>query len=260
VRPTGIVEHEVVFMCTNTASNRLSYQYDGTNFLKVLKAEHPDYDLMYAGADAYASSLGVFTGHGESVSCWTNTMRQTPGKVNLMADGTQQHIDRNYFEPPSGTNLWIYASIDDGSVNSLSMVIGDVTNTSAVIIVPQVNGTFSTSIVYVVKKWFEMDAVFTNEVGKSAAEVAGARGAKGVWTLDLSGLKISDPENRKFFGGNDTMEGLTQFFSDNYEGKLTLVPLEKKTLHQYQSDPRTTQSGKEILTIMLEHLNFFQQP
>ena len=78
----------------------------------------------------------------------------------------------------------------------------------------------------------------------------------------LTAMKVDleDPENRKFFGGNDTMEGLTQFFSDNYEGKLTLVPLEKKTLHQYQSDPRTTQSGKEILTIMLEHLNFFLQP
>ena len=78
----------------------------------------------------------------------------------------------------------------------------------------------------------------------------------------LTAMKVDleDPENRKFFGGNYTMEGLTQFFSDNYEGKLTLVPLEKKTLHQYQSDPRTTQSGKEILTIMLEHLNFFQQP
>ena len=78
----------------------------------------------------------------------------------------------------------------------------------------------------------------------------------------LTAMKVDleDPENRKFFGGNDTMEGLTQFFSDNYEGKLTLVPLEKKTLHQYQSDPRTTQSGKEILTIMLEHLKFFLQP
>ncbi|MBP3406121.1 MAG: hypothetical protein J6N18_08480, partial [Kiritimatiellae bacterium] len=212
MRPTGIIEHEVVFMSTNTlpSTSRVRYLYEGTNLLKNLKAKLPDHDWIYAGADAYgeranskgqkkAMSLGVYTSHGESESCWTNMMQQTPGKVNVTADGELQLIDPNYFEPPSGTNLWIYADIDPGSVNSLSMVIGDVTNTSAVIIVPQsADGSFSTSIVYVVKKWFEMDRVVTNEYGKAGGEVPGVSGRNGVWTLDLSGLRISDPENRKF--------------------------------------------------------------
>ena len=209
IRPTGIIEHEVVFMSTNTSTSRVRYLYEGTNLLKNLKAKLPDHDWIYAGADAYglnptynsskSLSLGVYTSHGESESCWTNTMQQTPGKVNVTADGMLQSIDPNYFEPPSGTNLWIYADIDPGSVNSLSMVIGDVTNTSAVIIVPQsADGTFSTSIVYVVKRWFEMDKVVTNEYGKAGGEVPGVSGRNGVWSLDLSGLKISDPENRKF--------------------------------------------------------------
>ena len=78
----------------------------------------------------------------------------------------------------------------------------------------------------------------------------------------LTAMKIDmdDKENRKFFGGAYTLDGLTKFFSDNYEGKLSLVPLDKKTLHQYEADPRTTQSGKEILAIMQEHMDFFKNP
>ena len=215
VRPTGIVEHEIVFMSTNTSTSPISRDtYEGRYFHGQLTTKFPEKkdSIVYAGADAYGAvpaypgkvmSLGVYKGHGESESCWTNMMQNTPGKVNILADGTLQSIDPKYFEPPTGTNLWIYANIDDGSLNSLSMVIGGVTNTSAVIIVPQgSDGSFSTSIVYVVKKWFELDRVVTNEVGKAggAAEVSclSRNGTNSVWMLDLSGLKLSDPESRQF--------------------------------------------------------------
>lgn len=215
VRPTGIVEHEIVFMSTNTSTAPISRDtYEGRYFHGQLTTKFPEKkdSIVYAGADAYGAvpaypgkvmSLGVYKGHGESESCWTNMMQNTPGKVNILADGTLQSIDPKYFEPPTGTNLWIYANIDDGSLNSLSMVIGGVTNTSAVIIVPQgSDGSFSTSIVYVVKKWFELDWVVTNEVGKAggAAEVSclSRNGTNSVWMLDLSGLKLSDPESRQF--------------------------------------------------------------
>ena len=200
VRPTGIIEHEVVFMSTNTSTSRVRYIYEGTNLLKNLQTRLPDSDWVYAGADFDGGSLGVYTNHGETTSCWTNSMRQTPGRVNLLADGTPQFIDPNYFDPPGGTNLWIYANIDGGSQHSLEMVIGTVTNTSAVIIVPQdpETGTFTTSIVYVVRKWFEMDSIVTNEYGKAGGTVAEAPGQRGVWTLDLRNLKMSDANSRKF--------------------------------------------------------------
>lgn len=70
-------------------------------------------------------------------------------------------------------------------------------------------------------------------------------------------IDMDDVENRRMFGNQYTLNGLIDFFSNNYEGTLTLVPLDKKTLHQYQTDPRMTQSGKEILSIMLEHLDYF---
>ena len=207
-RPTGIIEHEVVFMSTNTSTSIVKESYDGTNFLKQLQANMEDHDWVYAGAEAYGAlpaypgkimSLGVYTNHGEVASCWTNMMQQTPGKVNMTADGIVQYIDPKYFEPPSGTNLWIYANIAEGSINSLSMIIGGVTNTSAVIIVPQgADGSFSTSIVYHVKAWFELDSVVTNEYGKTGVEVPEAKGANGVWELKLNDLKLSDPDSRKF--------------------------------------------------------------
>ena len=208
VRPTGIYEHEIVFMSTNTSTSMVSEMYDGRNFYNKLKAKFPGNDIVYAGADAYGTvpaypgktmSLGVFDRQGGTESCWTNMMQNTPGKVNLLADGTPQYIDPRYFEPPSGSNLWIYANIDLASQNSLSMVFGNVTNTSAVLIVPQnADGSFSTSIVYVVKKWFELDSVATNEFGRPAGVVGEAEGVSGVWTLNLNNLKVSDPDNRKF--------------------------------------------------------------
>jgi len=211
VRPTGIVEHEIVFMSTNTSTAPISRDtYEGRYFHGQLTTKFPEKkdSIVYAGADAYGAvpaypgkvmSLGVYKGHGESESCWTNMMQNTPGKVNILADGTLQSIDPKYFEPPTGTNLWIYANIDDGSLNSLSMVIGGVTNTSAVIIVPQgSDGSFSTSIVYVVKKWFELDTVTTNELGRPAGMVTEATGVSRVWTLDLSNLRLSNPESRQF--------------------------------------------------------------
>ena len=70
-------------------------------------------------------------------------------------------------------------------------------------------------------------------------------------------IDMDDVENRRMFGNQYTLNGLIDFFSNNYEGTLTLVPLDKKTLHQYQTDPRMTQSGKEILSIMLEQLDYF---
>ena len=92
VRPNGLIEHEVVFMCTNTSTSRMAFVYDGTNFLKELSATFPEDDWIYAGADPNVGSLGVFAGEGELPICWTNSMVQTPGGVNLLSSGMQQYI------------------------------------------------------------------------------------------------------------------------------------------------------------------------
>lgn len=78
----------------------------------------------------------------------------------------------------------------------------------------------------------------------------------------MSAMKIDmdDRETRELFGGNYTDEGLRKFFHTNYEGNLVLVPFKEAALRQYHQDPRTTPVGKEILSILLEHMEYFQQP
>lgn len=192
VRPSGIVEHEVVFMCTNTyASYSPRFAYlDGTNFLKEVKENVTSGDAsqwLYAGADdqGYAGgdySLGVYTGYGEE-NTWTNAMIQTPGEANRLADGTQQSIDPDYFNPPP-PSLEIYAYINWDNRDVMSLVVDGITNTSTVIVVPYnyYDGTFATrSIDFLVEDGYEIDTVTTNGVN-----VVEASGKKGCWTLNIN--------------------------------------------------------------------------
>ena len=193
-RPNGIIEHEIVFMCTNQyVGSRFAYLYDGTNFLKQVMENVQPGDTnqwFYAGADDQGSasvdySLGVYTGHGEE-NTWTNTMVQTPGEANRLADGSQQSIDPNYYEPPTTRTLWIYTMIASDSTDAMSMVVDGVTNTSTVIISPQnFDGTFTASIDFLVKDGFEINNVTTN-----GGIVAEASGKTGTWTLNLN---LSNP-------------------------------------------------------------------
>lgn len=208
LRPTGIVEHEAVFMSTNTLDSRVAYYYEGTNFLEKVKVGFSDDAWIYAGADGKGTSdvdysLGVFTNHGETASCWTNWMVNTPGRVNRLVDGTVQYIDPTYFEPPEGSHLWVYVNVDDGSKNTMWVKVGDVKSNSAVLIVPQdaVSGMYSTSVVYEVKNWFDVGSVVTNSYGDKGSEVATsyAKDASGLWKLDLSNLTVADDASRKFF-------------------------------------------------------------
>ncbi len=191
VRPSGIVEHEVVFMCTNTyASYSPLFAYlDGTNFLKEVKENVTSGDTsqwFYAGADdqGYAGkdcSLGVYTGHGEA-NTWTNAMVQTPGEANRLADGTQQSIDPDYFNPPPRLEIYAYINWDNRDV--MSLVVDGITNTSRVIVVPYnyYDGTFATrSIDFLVEDGYEIDTVTTNGVN-----VVEASGKKGCWTLNIN--------------------------------------------------------------------------
>lgn len=72
-------------------------------------------------------------------------------------------------------------------------------------------------------------------------------------------VDMEQPENQRLFASCRTLEQLEQFFSTNYEGDLSLIPMNRKNLQQYQQDPRMTPAGKEILAILLEHEKYFCQ-
>ena len=206
LRPTGIVEHELVFMCTNKSTSAASYNYEGTNLLRVVTNALNDTAWIYVGADGNGTSsedysLGVFTNHGENASCWTNWMKQTPGFANRLVNGTAQCIDPNYFNPPEGSHLWIYANVDPGSKNTIWVKDGDMRADSVVLIVPQIGETYSTSVVYEVKSWYDVKSVVTNLQGQAGAEVASsyAKDVAGQWTLDISDFRLPDDSPRKLF-------------------------------------------------------------
>ncbi len=73
-------------------------------------------------------------------------------------------------------------------------------------------------------------------------------------------IDMDDPQNRELFGGNHTFTGLKEFFKTNYEGNLLMIPFGEHPLLQYLRDPRTTPVARESLSILLEHLNFFEKP
>ena len=63
-------------------------------------------------------------------------------------------------------------------------------------------------------------------------------------------------DNVQFFGTN-TLKGLTQFFKACEEGTLLIEELSRSTLTKYLNDPRMTPAGKEIMSIMLKHEDYF---
>ncbi|MDO4732076.1 MAG: hypothetical protein Q4B50_00970 [Bacillota bacterium] len=73
-------------------------------------------------------------------------------------------------------------------------------------------------------------------------------------------IDLALEENRRIFGNCRSLSQLENFFSTNYEGHLSLVPLERRNLLQYQRDPRMTPAGKELLSILLEHEDYFLKP
>jgi hypothetical protein len=275
LRPTGIVEHELVFMCTNTSTSISAWRYDGTNFVEEIKKSLNDDAWIYVGADDNAGasedySLGVFTNHGESVSCWTNWMKQTPGNVNKLANGALQHIDPTYFDPPEGDHLWIYAEVDAASKNTVWVKNGDARVNALVLIVPQnsLTGTYSTNVTYEVLKWFDLKSVTTNLQGTAATEVAASyeKNAAGQWVLDLSNLALPENASRKFFVKASTKP--SQKIPDEEHGGLAptdpYYPAVMKWLQDYEEgdirlahfygmdNAPVTKNGEEVLLSLKE--------
>ena len=181
VRPSGVIEHQVVVQGTNVYAGTEWEGYgSGTNLLaKLLAADGRTAEWFFAGADESTGTLGVFKSHGENEFCWTNTLVATAGELNKFDDGTRQLIDPTWFLQPNGTNVWIYATVLGDHIHQ---AIGSKTNNSEVFIIKK--GT-STNIVYTADKWWALGDVTTNEVKVADAEGRADRADNHKWTLTL---------------------------------------------------------------------------
>ena len=154
VRPSGIVEHEVVMQGTNTLGGVWGVGYTGTNLVNKLKASDPESTWFYAGEDLQepGSSLGVWRSHGEDETCWTNFMTCTSAEINRLKNGKLQDVPAGYFLEPFGGNVWIYSTLLKPNLTK-QFYGGRDMGASAVIVVPE--GT-STNIVLLATNWYQL--------------------------------------------------------------------------------------------------------
>lgn len=187
VRPSGVIEHQIIFSGTNTyLGGPLEYLASGTNLLaKAKAADGPDSHWFFAGEDMVSGTLGVFRSHGEDASCWTNQMIATAAALNRLADGTPQDIDGDWFLQPNGTNVWIYSSVLGAHI---SQKVGSNTNRTAVVIIRKGD---STNIVYTTAPWYQIGEVKTNDVVIAEARGRGSRSDRPAhtWTLQLKDVQ-----------------------------------------------------------------------
>ena len=185
LRPSGIVEHEVVVEGTNRYAHVSGAGRTGTELVEKLKEIDSESTWFFVGQDLVdidyegGSSIGVWRSHGEEAdpSNWTNAMVRTPGEINKLRDGTLQEIPYGYFLTPKGGNVWIYSTLLKPQFMT-QFYGGRELSPSDVIVVPV--GT-TTNIEVVVTNWYQIGNCTTN-----GFPVAGAQGSKGTYKLNFA--------------------------------------------------------------------------
>ena len=166
VRPSGIIEHEIVISGTNRyATSRTPYPrtYSTTNY--VLKLDAPAYVAREDTGDdpSLASSVTDYDGVITNAAVWAHWAK-TPGRVNRNGDETE-NVPGN---PPSpqGSMIVLHAMIENGHI---LQTIGDAvrTNTDLLLYVPKglIGGT---NITYDVEDWYEIKSVVETEDEKGS--------------------------------------------------------------------------------------------
>ena len=186
VRPSGVIESEIVAIGTNDwsyvstynpeyAAELLSGQERGGSFVNV----GMDSDGIPAG-NAWSRSLGVFAGTGSSAMQWNAVNLMSPGRIN---EG--QTIDG---QPPEarGSALLVYSIIQGGN---LVQTFGDAADTNeTVTLVFRKGSEEGTNITYRAAKWHEIGTVTVN--GKAVAPTP--TGNTREWTLNVAKAESND--------------------------------------------------------------------
>lgn len=167
VRSSGAVEHEIVVIGTNfwESAPALRDQFSPTNTANYLNSHMKKAHFFYAGDDDNLStrSLSVCQSRGIVSNDWDRIMIQTPGRINMYADGTPQVLDE---DPPTpfGTSIYIFANLNR-DFGHIYQTCGDaVDSTSDQILVLRKGSNIGTNISYRVDNWYELGRVTTNGV------------------------------------------------------------------------------------------------
>ena len=159
VRPSGVIEHQMVAAGTNVYADLPYYGevFAATNYVRKLRDLDPRGRWFLAGED-----VGEHPGNGLSTTnqfgaegTWLS-LAKTPGRINL-----GEWIDPDH-PMPNGSSIVMYANLD----GFLSQTAGGFEDQrqNVVLYLPKEGLTNGTEIVYRVDRWYELESV-TEKVG-----------------------------------------------------------------------------------------------
>ena len=163
IRPSGIVEQELVLEGTNThMTGRYADRYSASNLVARLNEGAPKgIGKWYAVGNEYTSgtrdSLGVTNFIGAVKEDWSSPMLKTPGRANA-----GQIVPENYVLYPNGDLLVVYSTVDANG--HIRQTFGTVTNSVEAAIGIATKGGGGTNITYLVDDWWEIKELTTNGV------------------------------------------------------------------------------------------------
>jgi len=197
VRPSGVVEHEVMCIGTNFYGSWPGFEkyYSPTCAVEFLRRAMRESEIFYAGEDCMNKnafgqfrSLGVHESAGETSNQWNNVMKRTPGRIN---EG--QSIDPDH-PTPNGESIIVFCTID--SAGHVRQTVGDaVESATTQTIFVRRGSDRGTNIVYTVDPWYELASVRTNgldiafdEIGTRRYEVNVGKGMSNNFTVVASAM------------------------------------------------------------------------
>lgn len=162
VRPTGVVEQEIVLEGTNDWAGTIwGDDYTVVHFLEEINSipGHNYYDVGNEYGGGIGDSLGVTNGIGAVKSDWTSPMRKTPGEANV-----GQVIPEDYVIIPNGLMLEVASRIGALGFGHITQTFGTLVESTADTKVMTMKGEDGTNIVYTIDKWWEIASLTTNNV------------------------------------------------------------------------------------------------
>jgi hypothetical protein len=179
VRPTGIIEHEILFtgveMGYSGVAETLAALNDASPLASFFSVGSDDFGGMGGGDDApenpdedprMLTSLGVFDARGRTADVWNNVMRLTPGRIN---EG--QYIDPDH-PVANGATMCVYARLDR-SLGHVRQTFANYSNTTEDVIAVLKAGEKGTNITYHVDRWYEFAGATVSKGAPTWARVPG---------------------------------------------------------------------------------------
>jgi hypothetical protein len=153
VRPSGIVEHEILMIGTNfwEGTDNVADMFKPEEYIEFFRERGSR--MFYAGAEkgGEENSLGVLNGSGATSNDWSCAMVRTPGRINVGQAINPLH------PTPFGSAIMIYSNL--GTSGKLSQMIGGEWVKNNEIIILRKGADEGTNLVYKTDMWYEMGSV-----------------------------------------------------------------------------------------------------